>query len=103
MLGRDRVVELLKNLTREAKKNGAGQAETLYVGSHGSTTRFANSSVMQNVMESNRTIYFRVLLGKQVGMASTNSLHGDDLRRCLNKAIAIAKQNRSLKFFYFLP
>ena len=103
MLGRDRIVELLKNLTREAKKNGAGQAETLYVGSHGSTTRFANSAVMQNVRESDRMVYFRVLLDKRVGMASTNSLHRDDLRRCLNKAIAIAKQTRPLKFFDCLP
>lgn len=103
MLGRDRIVALLKNLTREAKKNGAGQAETLYVGSHGSTTRFANSAVMQNVMESNRTVYFRVLLGKQVGMASTNSLHRDDLKRCMNKAVTVAKQTRPLKFFDCLP
>lgn len=103
MLGRDRLVELLKNLTLEAKKNGAGQAETLYVGSHGSTTRFANSAVMQNVMESNRTVYFRVLLGKQVGMASTNSLHRDDLKKCMNKAITLAKQTRPLNFFDCLP
>ena len=65
MLGKDRVADLLKILMREAKKNGAGQAETLYVGSHGSTTRFANSSVMQNVMESNRTIYFRGFFWKK--------------------------------------
>ncbi|MBI3752841.1 MAG: TldD/PmbA family protein [Deltaproteobacteria bacterium] len=103
MLGKDRVVELLKNLAREARKNGAWQAETLYVGSHGATTRFANSSIIQNVKESNRTVYFRVLLDRQLGIASTNSLHIDDLRRCLKKAIAIAKQARPLKFFDSLP
>ncbi|MBI3398162.1 MAG: TldD/PmbA family protein [Deltaproteobacteria bacterium] len=103
MIGKDRIIELLKSLTREARKNGAGQAEALYVGSHGSTTRFANSVVAQNVKDSNRTIYFRILLDKRVGIASTNSLHIEDLRRCLKKAIAIAKQSKPLDFFDFLP
>lgn len=103
MLGKDRVVELLKNLTREARKNGAGQAEALYVGSHSSTTRFSNSIITQNVKESDRTVYFRVLLDKRLGIASTNSLHIEDLRRCFKKAIAIAKQSKPLKFFDSLP
>ena len=103
MLGKDRVVELLKNLTREARKNGAGQAEVLYTGNHGAVTRFANSSVIQNVRESDRRIYFRVLLDKRLGIASTNSLHMEDLKRCIKKAVAIAKQARPLKFFDSLP
>src|SRR3989337_2217424 len=103
MLGRDKIIELLKSLTREARKNGAGQAEALYVGSHGATTRFANSAIIQNVKESDRTVYFRILLDKRLGIASTNSLHREDLRRCVNKAIAIAMQSKPLKFLYSLP
>lgn len=103
MLGKDRVVELLKNLTREARKNGAGQAEALYAGNHGAVARFANSSVIQNVRESDRRIYFRVLLDKRLGIASTNSLHMEDLKRCIKKAVTIAKQARPLKFFDSLP
>src|SRR3990170_1696086 len=103
MLGKDRVVELLKNLTREARKNGAGQAEALYAGNHGSVARFANSSVIQNVRESDRRIYFRVLLDKRLGIASTNSLHTEDLRRCIKKATAIAKQSKPLFFFDSFP
>src|SRR3972149_3638747 len=103
MLGKDRVVELLKNLTREARKNGAGQAEALYAGNHGSVARFANSSVIQNVRESDRRIYFRVLLDKRLGITSTNSLHTEDLRRGIKKATAIAKQSKPLKFFDSLP
>src|SRR3989338_6190550 len=103
MLGKDRIIELLRGLMREARKNGAGQAEVLYVGSHGATTRFANSAVTQNVKESNRTVYFRVVLDKKIGIASTNSLHIEDLRRCLKKAIAIAMQSKPLKLLYSLP
>ena len=103
MLGKERLLELLENLTREARKSGAGQAEALYAGSHNDTTRFANSMITQNVKESDRTIYFRVLSDKRMGMASTNSLHIDDLRRCLKKAIDIAKQSRPLKFAYSFP
>lgn len=99
MLGKDRIIELLKSLMREARENGAGQAEVLYVGSHGATTRFANSAVTQNVKESNMTVYFRVVLDRRLGIASTNSLHREDLRRCVSKAIAIAKQAMPLKFF----
>ncbi|MBI5047915.1 MAG: TldD/PmbA family protein [Deltaproteobacteria bacterium] len=103
MLGRDKIIELLKSLMREAREHGAGQAEALYVGSHRSATRFANSAVTQNIKESDRQIYFRVLLDKKIGITSTNSLHIDDLRRCLKKAIAIAKQIKPLKFFHSLP
>lgn len=103
MLGKDRIIELLRSLTREARENGAGQAEALYVGSHNSATRFANSTIIQNIKESNRQICFRVLLDKKLGIASTNSLHIEDLRRCLKKAIAIAKQTKPLKFFDSLP
>src|SRR3990172_4478811 len=103
MLGKDKIIELLRSLTQEARKNGAGQAEALYLGSHASTTRFANSEIIQNVKESNRTIYFRVLLDKKIGIASTNSLHIEDLRSCLKKAIAIARQSKPLKLLYSLP
>src|SRR3990170_5401300 len=103
MFGKDRIIELLRNLTREARKNGAGQAEALYAGNHGSVARFANSSVIQNVRESDRRIYFRVLLDKRLGNTSTNSLHTEDLRRCIKKATAIAKQSKPLKFFDSLP
>jgi len=103
MLGKDRIIELLRGLMREARKNGAGQAEVLYVESHGATTRFANSAVTQNVKESNRTVYFRVVLDRRLGIASTNSLHIEDLRRCLKKAIAIAMQSKPLKLLYSLP
>src|SRR3989338_5845250 len=103
MFGKDRIIELLRNLTREARKNGAGQAEALYAGNHGSVARFANSSVIQNVRESDRRIYFRVLLDKRLGIASTNSLHIEDLKRCIKKAVTIAKQARPLKFFDSLP
>src|SRR3989337_4045735 len=103
MLGRDKIIELLKSLTQEARKNGAGQAEALYLGSHASTTRFANSEIIQNVKESNRTIYFRVVLDRKIGIASTNSLHIEDLRSCLKKAIAIARQSKPLKLLYSLP
>src|SRR4030067_1526366 len=103
MFGKDRIIELLRNLTREARKTGAGQAEALYAGNHGSVARFANSSVIQNVRESDRRIYFRVLLDKRLGITSTNSLHTEDLRRCIKKATAIAKQSKPLKFFDSLP
>ena len=103
MFGKDRIIELLKGLTKEAKGKGAGQTEVLYTGNHGSVARFANSSVIQNVRESDRRIYFRVLLDKRLGIASTNSLHTEDLRRCIKKATAIAKQSKPLFFFDSFP
>ncbi|HLA47735.1 MAG: hypothetical protein A3I04_01920 [Nitrospinae bacterium RIFCSPLOWO2_02_FULL_39_110] len=103
MLGRDRVIELLRKLVREAEESGTGQAEALYVGSHNSTTRFANSVITQNIKESNGTVYFRVLLDKRIGVTSANSLHIEDLRRCMKKAIEIARQSKPLKFFDSLP
>lgn len=103
MLGRDRIIELLHNLTSGSLTNDTDQIEALYIGSHISTTRFADSTIIQNVNEANRIIYFRVLLDKRLGIASTNSLHAENLKRCIKKAVAVARQEKPLKFFDSLP
>jgi len=100
MLGRDRVIELIKRLVKESE---AHQTEVVYVGIHKDSTRFANSAILQNMKESNRRVYIRTILNKRVGVSSTNSLHMEDLRRSLKRSLELAQHQPPLPFFKSLP
>ncbi len=54
------------------KRCGKDPAEVVLVYKKQALTRFANNAIHQNVAEHNLTIYLRLLLGKRLGMASTN-------------------------------
>jgi PmbA protein len=54
-------------------------------------TRYANSEVHQNVVESERSVTARVARGKSVGVASTNALDPASLRRAIDNAAEIAR------------
>ncbi|MCI0330284.1 MAG: TldD/PmbA family protein [candidate division Zixibacteria bacterium] len=100
MTGREKIFSLLEPLL---KKSGADQAEAVYVGSNSGLTRYANSIIHQNVAESNSRVYFRVALGKKIGVASTNTFEKGELSRALNAALEIARHQRETLHFNGLP
>jgi predicted Zn-dependent protease len=85
------------------RKSGADQAEAVLIGSYKGLTRYANSIIHQNVAESNSRVYFRVVLGKKVGVASTNTFEKTDLRKTLESAMEIARHQRENPQFPGLP
>lgn len=100
MLGRDRVIELIKRLVKESE---AYQTEGVYLGIHKDSTRFANSTILQNMKESNRRVYIRAVFNKRIGVSSTNSLHMEDLRMSLKRSLELAQHQPPLPFFKSLP
>jgi PmbA protein len=100
MIGKEKI---LKQLNSVLAKSEADQTEAVYMGGESGLTRFANSTIHQNVSELNSRIFFRAVLGKKIGVASTNSFAQDDLKKALSDAIEIAKNQRENPDFPGLP
>src|SRR4029079_19337422 len=82
---------------------GADEAEALVSVDHARLTRFANSEIHQNVAETNGALNLRVAMGKRVGVASSNRLDEDGLRRLAETAVAIARNSAELEDWGGLP
>ncbi len=91
-----RVVEL-------AMSAGASEAEGLVSADRAQLTRFANSEIHQNVAETNGSLNLRVAIGKRVGVASSNRLDDEGLRRLAETAVAIARNSAELEDWGGLP
>lgn len=100
MTGKDKIFATLEPLL---KKSGADQAEAVFLGSNYGLTRYANSIIHQNVAEKNSRVYFRVVLGRKIGVASTNTFEKEELRRALNAALEIARHQLETPHFAGLP
>ena len=100
MIGKEKIFTTLSSIL---KRSEADQTEAVFIGSENGLTRFANSFIHQNVSETNSKIYLRAVLGKKIGVAITNSFKRDDLKRALESAIEIAKNQRENPDFTTLP
>ncbi len=100
MIGKDNILTLLDSVL---KKSEADQTEAVYIGGESGLTRFANSAIHQNVSERNSRVYFRAVLGKRIGVASTNSFIKEDLEKALFDATDIARNQKENPNFPGLP
>jgi PmbA protein len=100
MIGKEKILDTLDAILKKSK---ADQAEAVYLGGESGLSRFANSTIHQNVFEVNSRVYFRVALGKKIGVASTNSFTKKDLKKTLLDATEIAKNQRENPNFPGLP
>jgi predicted Zn-dependent protease len=100
MIGKDRILDLLNSVL---KKSEADQTEAVFIGGENGLTRFANSAIHQNVSERNSRVYLRAVLGKKIGVASTNSLIPQDLEKAVRDAAEIAKNQKENPDFPGLP
>jgi PmbA protein len=88
MIGREKLFAKLEKVLDQSK---ADQTEIVYIGTESGLTRYANSAIHQNVFENNNRIYFRTVLGKKIGVASTNSLGAGELKKTLANSAEIAR------------
>jgi predicted Zn-dependent protease len=86
-----------------AVRAGATEAEALVSADEARLTRFANSEIHQNVAESNAQINLRFVIGRRVGVASTNRLDDESIRRLAETAGAIARNSEELEDWGGLP
>jgi PmbA protein len=96
-------LEVAERVLGLAEQEGASEAEVLLLGGEEQLTRFANSQIHQNVAETNTQINLRYIVGKQVGVASTNRLNDDSLRRLVHSAAEIARLQPEREDFHGLP
>ena len=86
-----------------ALREGVTEAEALVMAEDSALTRFANSEIHQNVAETNGTLNLRVAIGRRVGVASSNRLDDESLRRLAETATGIARQSAELEDWAGLP
>ncbi|MFH2034960.1 MAG: TldD/PmbA family protein [Candidatus Zixiibacteriota bacterium] len=100
MIGKEKLFATFEKVIQASK---ADQTEITYIGSTSGLTRFANSYIHQNVNESNAKVLIRTVIGKKIGVASTNSIALNDLKATLKNSLLIAKFQRENKYFDGLP
>jgi PmbA protein len=96
-------LELAERVLGYAEAEGATQAEALIGAEDARLTRFANSEIHQNVAERNVSVNLRFVVGKRIGVASTNRVDDDALRRLAESAGRIARLQPELPDFTSLP
>jgi PmbA protein len=100
MLGKKRIRGITDELLR---KSTADQTEVVIVTKDEALTRFANSTIHQNVAETDNEVRIRVVLGTRVGVATTNDLAPEALDRALESDLAIARLQPENPDFQSLP
>ena len=100
MIGK-REARRIVNFVKE--NSDADQVEVSILNHEQALTRFANNYIHQNVSESNSSISIRVVFGKKIGIASTNSLDLKKIRETVAWAEKIAQLQRENKDFVTLP
>ncbi|NIN66789.1 MAG: TldD/PmbA family protein [Anaerolineae bacterium] len=100
MLGEDKIRERIEYTLSISK---ADQTEVVFMGQTEQLTRFANSHIHQNVAKEDLDFRVRVVVGKKIGIASTNDLHDAGLERALESAMTAARFQQDNPDFISLP
>jgi len=100
MLGIDEAKRIVELAIAHSK---ADQTEVLILAEESNLTRFANSGIHQNVSERNVDIRVRAVLGKRVGVASTNVLTPSAIRAVVEDACSISRLQEENPDFVSLP
>jgi len=81
----------------------ADQAEVLVYGGASALTRFANSYIHQNVEESTTSVHVRAVIGKKVGVATTDVVTEAGLSEVARRAVELARLQQENVDFRSLP
>lgn len=83
--------------------SNADETEVVLLSEETGLTRFADSSIHQNVMESNVEIRVRAILDKRIGVASINNFTDESLKGVVKRASDIARVQGENPDFPSLP
>jgi PmbA protein len=81
----------------------ADQAEVSIFSGTSALTRFANNYIHQNVEETDVTLNVRAVLGRKIGIASTDIVTDEGLRAVAERAVALARLQADNEDFVSLP
>lgn len=91
----------LQNLALEY--SSADQTEVIVWSNRTSLTRFANSTIHQNMVSENTTIRVRAVFGKKVATGSTNHVDEDGVRALVDDVVRMARLQDDNEDFVSLP
>jgi PmbA protein len=97
---KEKVFEILEKGLAHSE---ADQAELVFMGEDFSLTRFAENVVAQNMSRADHTLMARVVSGKRLGLAVTNSVKDEDVKKVVKDAEEIAKYRQADPNFVSLP
>lgn len=100
MLGEQKIKQVADRVLSLSK---ADQTEVSVWGVESVLTRFANNYVHQNVAESNAQVSVRMVVGKKIGVASTNDLSDEGLSKVVESAAAVTRFQLENPDFKSLP
>lgn len=100
MIEKEKALEMLE---KGLRFSSADQTELLLLEEDTNLTRFAENVIHQNVAKYDHTLFVRAVLGKKVGVAVTNSIEGDDIKKVVENATEIAKNMEEDPEFVSLP
>lgn len=100
MLGEKKIRQITAQVLSLSR---ADQTEVLVFSDDSQLTRFANSYIHQNVAERNVQVRVRAVVGKRIGVASTNDLGGESLAKVAETALEIARLQPENPDFISLP
>jgi len=100
MLGKERIKQIADSIL---SLSTADQTEVVVLVNDSALTRFANSTIHQNVAEINTEVRIRVVVGSRVGVATTNNLAEAALARTLENALATTRLQPENPDFKSLP
>lgn len=83
--------------------SAADQAEVLVGASESALTRFAGNAIHQNVAEAHMSVTMRAVVGKRIGVASTNDTYSGALRELPGRALELARNAEPDEDFVSLP
>jgi predicted Zn-dependent protease len=86
-----------------AVREGATEAEALVMTDDAALTRFANNQIHQNVAETTVMVNLRFVVGRRVGVVSSDRTDDDGLRRLAETAASIARVVAELDDWAGLP
>jgi PmbA protein len=85
------------------KASKAQQTEIVVVEQDDSLTRFANNTIHQNVTERNTNVVVRSVIGRRVGIATSNDVRRESLEGLAQRAFELAKLSPENPEFKSLP
>jgi predicted Zn-dependent protease len=100
MLSKEKALEILE---KGLKYSDADQMELLLLEEDFYLTRFAENVIHQNMARADHTVMARAVLGKKVGVAVTDKIEDEGIKKVVKDATEIAKNQKEDPDFVSLP
>jgi PmbA protein len=95
--------ELLKLCDDAIAASRADQTEVVASANDSGLTRYANNIIHQNVYESDCQVTLRCIVGKRIGITSTNRVDSESLKAAVERACRMAELSEENREFVSLP